>query len=200
MTTRINKLGEIESRRRSGPRDRAGLENWLNAYRDSVGPAGDLCVSLLQDLYGLGALQGGVTGQAIELLETLEALSPDPITISSALVHVAGLDGTDLSAITDELPAEVKRQLDDLEKLKHYESGQSLSGTERSAEGLRRLLLALVKDVRVVLIDLAWQLVLLRGVKQSDDDASNLARETILGWSRLSREKCAQGAVPWRPT
>jgi GTP pyrophosphokinase len=72
------------------------------------------------------------------------------------------------------------RQLEELNKLKHYESGQSLSATERSAEGLRRLLLALVKDVRVVLIDLSWQLVLLRRAKADSRVAEALARETIL--------------------
>jgi GTP pyrophosphokinase len=64
--------------------------------------------------------------------------------------------------------------------MKHYEAGQSLSGTERSAEGLRRLLLALVKDVRVVLIDLAWQLVLLRRIRSEDELSETLARETML--------------------
>ena len=115
-----------------------------------------------------------------ELLLVLEGLSADPITISCAMVHVASLEGHDLSPVVGKLPAQVRRQLDDLDKLKHYESGQSLSATERSAEGLRRLLLALVKDVRVVLIDLSWQLVLLRRSKENDEQAENLARETML--------------------
>ena len=99
------------------------------------------------------ALNADATDRAVELLATLDALSADPITISCALMHVALQGGSDLSAIEKGLGVPVKRQLADLEKLKQYESGQSLSGTERSAEGLRRLLLALVKDVRVVLIN-----------------------------------------------
>jgi GTP pyrophosphokinase len=55
-----------------------------------------------------------------------------------------------------------------------------LSATERSAEGLRRLLLALVKDVRVVLIDLAWQLVLMRRLREENARSEALARETML--------------------
>jgi GTP pyrophosphokinase len=71
-------------------------------------------------------------------------------------------------------------QLQDLDKLKLYEMHQHESTTESSAEGLRRLLLALVKDVRVVLIDLAWQLVLLRRSKLDPESAQALAHETML--------------------
>ncbi len=71
-------------------------------------------------------------------------------------------------------------QLDELNKLKHFESDSSLNATERSAEGLRRLLLALVKDVRVVLVDLAWQLVLMRRLAEDSPKAEALARETMM--------------------
>jgi GTP pyrophosphokinase len=180
MNTPINKLGELPDRRRGKPRTREELESWMADYRRSVGPASDVCVTLLQDLYGAGALDDESTDQVSELLETLDALSADPITICCAMVHVAAVDGTDLSVIVEQLPEPVRRQMADLEKLKHYESGQPLGGTERSAEGLRRLLLALVKDVRVVLIDLSWQLVLLRRTRDGHDAAENLARETML--------------------
>ncbi|MGH8033909.1 MAG: RelA/SpoT family protein, partial [Lysobacterales bacterium] len=81
-------------------------------------------------------------------------------------------------------------QLEELHQLKHFATGQAISATERSvkgnvatgrsAEGLRRLLLALVKDVRVVLIDLAWQLVQLRRARGNTEQARFLARETAL--------------------
>jgi GTP pyrophosphokinase len=180
MNIQANKLGELLTRRRTTPRTREELEHWMDGYRSSVGSTADVCVSLLQDLYGAGALDEEATDQVMELLETLDALSADPITISCAIVHVAGLEGPDISEIENKLASPVRRQLDDLRKMKHYEAGQSLSGTERSAEGLRRLLLALVKDVRVVLIDLAWQLVLLRRIRSEDELSETLARETML--------------------
>ncbi len=162
MGPRVNKLGELPDRRAGTPRSREQLERWMADYRDSVGPSSDICVELLARLNTAEALDSEATDRAAELLETLDALSADPVTVSCALMHVAVQGTADLSSVAADLPAPVKRQLADLEKLKHYESGQSLSGTERSAEGLRRLLLALVKDVRVVLIDLAWQLVVMR--------------------------------------
>ena len=162
------------------PHSRMELERWIASYCESVGPASDICVDLLRSLFDGRLLNSSSVDRMFELLLVLEGLSADPITISCAMVHVASLEGHDLSPVVGKLPAQVRRQLDDLDKLKHYESGQSLSATERSAEGLRRLLLALVKDVRVVLIDLSWQLVLLRRSKENDEQAENLARETML--------------------
>ncbi len=171
---------ESQSLGRQGKHTRQELEHWAVRYRESVGQSSEVCVTLLQSLFDNRFLNRSDIDRMMELLEILEALSADPITISCAMVHVAGHDGRDVSASVETLPPEVRRQLDDLDKLKHYESGQPLTGTERSAEGLRRLLLALVKDVRVVLIDLSWQLVLLRRAKSGGQAAENLARETML--------------------
>jgi GTP pyrophosphokinase len=180
MSPGTNKLNELPDRRAGKPHTRDELERWMAAYRASVGPASEICVELLRELYAADALNADATDRAVELLATLDALSADPVTISCALMHVALQGGRDLSAIEKGLGAPVKRQLADLEKLKQYESGQSLSGTERSAEGLRRLLLALVKDVRVVLIDLSWQLILMRRARERGEEAPDLARETML--------------------
>jgi len=159
---------------------RVELEQWASRYRESVGPAADGCIDLYQSLLASQALTPSSIDPLLELLEILEGLSADPITISCAMVHAAGQGKGAGTEIAGDLPADVRRQIDELNKLKHYESGQSLSATERSAEGLRRLLLALVKDVRVVLIDLSWQLVLLRREKAGSKRSETLARETIL--------------------
>jgi GTP pyrophosphokinase len=159
---------------------RSELEQWTTRYRESVGPSADSCISLLQDLVESKSLKPASMDRLLELLRILEGLSADPITMSCAMIHAAGQDKAVDPEILQKQAREVRRQLEELNKLKHYESGQSLSATERSAEGLRRLLLALVKDVRVVLIDLSWQLVLLRRAKADSRVAEALARETIL--------------------
>ena len=72
-------------------------------------------------------------------------------------------------------------QLASLLRLLQVQAENPVPGTGRSAEGLRRLLLALVKDVRVVLIALAWQLVQLRAAKDDlEREAAELGRETML--------------------
>jgi len=168
---------------RPGKGDRRGSEEllqWVDDYRGSVGPGADSCVELIQGILDEKAIKAPAIDRLLELLEILEGLSADPVTISCATVHVAGLENQVNPAIVEKLPRQVHRQLEELTKLKHYESGQSENGTERSAEGLRRLLLALVKDVRVVLVDLSWQLVLLRRAKDDSELAEALARETMM--------------------
>ncbi len=156
------------------------LIQWSAHYTQSAGTAGVDCSALVSQLLESGSLKESAIDRLLELLDILERLSADPVTISCALVHVASLDNAIDPAFLQTLPAPVRIQLEELNKLKHYESGQSESGTERSAEGLRRLLLALVKDVRVVLIDLAWQLVLLRRAKADSSLAESLAKETLM--------------------
>ena len=156
------------------------IEDWLKSYRDSVGPTADACLALLQSLTERKMLNLSSRELLLELLIILKSLSADPITINCAMLHVAQYQGNDLADQVTTLPAELQNQLAELNKLKLYESDRSLSSTERSAEGLRRLLLALVKDVRVVLIDLAWQLVLLRGARADSERGQALARETML--------------------
>jgi GTP pyrophosphokinase len=159
---------------------RQELEQWAQRYRESAGAAFARCAALLDRLFELTLLDKQAIDRMVELLGILEALSADPITISCAMMHVAGQSGRNLSAVSEDLPPEVRLQLDELKKLKHFESDSSFSATERSAEGLRRLLLALVKDVRVVLVDLAWQLVLMRRVPVDSPEAETLARETMM--------------------
>jgi GTP pyrophosphokinase len=160
--------------------DRRELERWVARYRETAGTMSDVCGELLAKLFEQELLDRAAVDQLVELLEILEALSADPITISCAIAHVAAQGNRDISDIVAELPESVQQQLKELRKLKHFESGSPTGATERSAEGLRRLLLALVKDVRVVLIDLAWQLVLMRRLRDESPGAEALARETML--------------------
>jgi len=158
----------------------AALQEWAERYRRESGSAAAGSVAVLDALFENGLLGADDTDRLVELLEILESLSADPNTISCAAAFVAGQGGRDIARLAERLPAEAQLQLDELRKLKLYESDTSLNATERSAEGLRRLLLALVKDVRVVLVDLAWQLVLMRRLDDDGPQAETLARETMM--------------------
>jgi GTP pyrophosphokinase len=159
---------------------RAKLKDWMARYEASVGSSSVICPSMLDRLLdgSLKTTSGQV--QLFELLGILESLSPDPRTVCCALLFVASQHGEKLEGWKKEVPATVWTQLSQLLRLKQVELENLPSGTERSAEGLRRLLLALVNDVRVVLIALAWQLVQLRFAKANEERARFLAHETIL--------------------
>ena len=154
------------------------LRTWMNAYRESVGDSADSCGDLLEALLAKPLKRGADQLSMLSLLETISALSPDPHTLSCAMIYATEEMGGDCQQVRQSLPAVVVSQLQQLQRLQAFESEPGQDETERSAEGLRRLLLALVEDVRVVLIDLAWQLVLLRQVDPKSEEARRLARET----------------------
>jgi GTP pyrophosphokinase len=158
---------------------RQALIDWLERYRASVGPAGDSCLPVLEGVLAGSLARKQGQQQLLELLQVLDMLSPDPGTVSCAMLFVAHRNGEKLDEWTD-IPADVRSRLADLLRLKQFESENRVADTSSSAEGLRRLLLALVKDVRVVLIALAWQLARLRLARSDNEDALALARDAFL--------------------
>ncbi len=156
------------------------LTAWLHAYHDSVGSPADECLRLYEDLRQ-GTLKTSENMFLLQdLLKVLSGLSPDPHTVSCAMLFVASNCGVNLEPIRAGLSREVNDQLDQLLYLIKLETENLPASTGHSAEGLRRMLLALVKDVRVVLIALAWQLVKLRRAKDRQAEATILAREAML--------------------
>ncbi|MDX1556071.1 MAG: TGS domain-containing protein, partial [Xanthomonadales bacterium] len=162
----------------AAPSGVGGLRDWMRTYQASVGSSAAPCVELLEALLKKPLKRGADQARLLSLMQTLSGLSPDPNTLACAMVYACEEMGGDCSEARAMLSTPVKSQLDQINRLQAYESEPGLDETERSAEGLRRLLLALVEDVRVVLIDLAWQLVKLRDVEPGSDEANALARET----------------------
>ncbi|MCA1778667.1 MAG: bifunctional (p)ppGpp synthetase/guanosine-3',5'-bis(diphosphate) 3'-pyrophosphohydrolase [Xanthomonadaceae bacterium] len=107
---------------------------------------------------------------AKRMLKALAALSPDSATVASALAIARPDD-----APQPDLPGDVARLVEQFKRVVGFDE-RYLSESSRRAEGLRRLILALIADVRVVFIVLAWQLARMQLAR---DDASrrSLARE-----------------------
>ena len=157
------------------------LIKWLQAYQDSVGASAGKCLQLYE------RLQPGKLGEhdnlllLQDLLDVMSGLSPDPHTVKCAILFVASECGEDLAPIRPDLSADTINELDQLLYLIQLETEHLPASTAHSAEGLRRLLLAMIKDVRVVLIALAWHLVRLHQVKgKTNEAAKTLAREVML--------------------
>ena len=156
------------------------LTSWLQAYRDSVGGSADECLQLYDKLRDCKLASGEYLFLLRDLLEVMSGLSPDPHTVSCAMLFVASECEDSLEEVRAVISPEIVAQLDQLLYLIELETEHLPASTGHSAEGLRRMLLALVKDVRVVLIAMAWQLVKLRRVKDHDPEAADLAREAML--------------------
>ena len=126
------------------------LTAWLQAYHGSVGSPADECLQLYDTLVQ-GKLSAGNNLLLLkELVEVMSGLSPDPHTVSCAMLFVASECGEDLASVRAGLSSKVSDQLDQLLYLIKLESEHLPASTGHSAEGLRRMLLALVRDVRVV--------------------------------------------------
>jgi len=156
------------------------LDERLEVYRDSVGASAQECVELADKLCAGEVGRAGNLDLLNQLLEVMSGLSPDPHTVSCAMLFVAAECGQDLATIRPQLSPGVNEQLEQLLYLIKLESEHLPVSTAHTAEGLRRLLLALVRDIRVVLIALAWQLVRLQRAKDDPKSAGPLAREVML--------------------
>ncbi|NNE05600.1 MAG: HD domain-containing protein, partial [Xanthomonadales bacterium] len=128
------------------------LYQWLAAYDASVDDAAELCGPILDELLTGSLKQPAPRAELLDLLRLLEELLADPGTMACAMLFIGVQHGETAQEWRSKLPGETHRQLQELLRLKQFESENLGAGTERSAEGLRRLLLALVRDVRVVLI------------------------------------------------
>jgi GTP pyrophosphokinase len=132
------------------------LAHWLSAH----GPATPLLSHLATAAAALPACPA--EKMAVRVLAALQPLRADPEVLAAAALHLwpelraalpaAALAGSPrLAALLDGLAAS-----EQVSALHHQRQGKG------SAEGLRRLLLALVRDLRAVLVLLAVQLVRLR--------------------------------------
>ncbi len=109
----------------------------------------------------------------------LADLMLDGATIAAGLLHdtVEDCEGVTLMTIEKEFGAEVAALVDGVTKLGRLEF---TSREEQQAESLRKMILAMSKDIRVVLIKLADRLHNMRTLKfQSPEKQKAIARETL---------------------
>ena len=109
----------------------------------------------------------------------LTELMIDPPTIAAGLLHdtVEDCDTVSLEDIQREFGEEVARLVDGVTKLNKLDFANR---EEAQAESLRKMILAMSKDIRVVLIKLADRLHNMRTLRfQSEDRQRAIARETL---------------------
>jgi len=126
----------------------------------------------------LAAFAGPVPDELGPVLQTLERLRADAEVQLAAIVHLVPSLRETMAAALDKLPG-VRAVLDGLQAAEQVWSlhAQHEGG---SAEGLRRLLLALIRDLRVVLVLLSVQLVRLRaGAKSAEPERRALAQLSV---------------------
>ncbi len=109
----------------------------------------------------------------------LAGLSMDITTVAAGLLHdcVEDCEGLTTKSIETEFGTEVAQLVDGVTKLSNLDFS---TREERQAESLRKMFLAMAKDIRVVLIKLADRLHNMRTLKyQTPDRQIAIARETL---------------------
>ncbi len=114
----------------------------------------------------------------VEVASILTQLDLDTDTIVAGLLHDAVADtGLSLEIIEAQFGLSVARLVDGVTKLKGVEFGDEI---ERQAQNLRKMLLAVGKDVRVILIKLADRLHNMRTLEyHKPERQQQVARETL---------------------
>lgn len=122
---------------------------------------------------------------ALAVADILARLNLDEETVAAALLHDV-VEDTDigLDAISQRFGAAVARLVDGVTKMDAIEVGWRPDSDERrhqvNAEAMRKMLLAMVEDVRVVLIKLADRLHNMRTLcALSEEKQRRIARETL---------------------
>lgn len=124
----------------------------------------------LPALIAAQALSAAREAALVHTLQVLETLGADSATLSAAAAYEALPEG----GIPADLPATLIEGQREAGKVWSIHAER---GARTSSEGLRRLLLSIVKDLRVVLILLARQLVRMRGIKAlAPDEQRRLAQ------------------------
>lgn len=150
------------------------LHHWLQSYQTEFEQSVEVAEQALLLLVG-SELE--THERVLERLQLMSLLSADETTLCCAVLSPLLADEkVDFS----DFPAAVQQQLQQLQTLLAYEAAVD-ADTAKRAESLRRLLLALAHDVRVVLVALVNQLLLLRHATDADTQTQlELAEETRL--------------------
>ncbi|WP_347261283.1 bifunctional (p)ppGpp synthetase/guanosine-3',5'-bis(diphosphate) 3'-pyrophosphohydrolase [Rudaea sp.] len=109
----------------------------------------------------------GVEAEVLTTLQLLESLDLDRETLVAYLLHALQQSGIALDPQkTAKLPAGVRDLLDGQQAADKVDALYAARSGSGNAEGLRRLLLAIIRDLRVVFILLARQLARLRAAEK----------------------------------
>ena len=156
------------------------LESWLQAVadgrsKDEIHLLEEICL-FVEDMLQKSGQEGHAEQlhRAMAVGDILNDLAMDSDTLAAAVLHY-GLSGFkhDTGQISSRFGQGVDGLAKDLSRIglvAESSVGASRSDEERHAENLRRMLLALADDIRVVLVVLAERLNKMRGLKYLPDD------------------------------
>ena len=172
-----------------GVADQAVIDAWLAAM---AGPRGEEDIACLREACAVAkALFGDSrepTGQQrclhrLHVAEILNGLALDSKTLAAAILHgvgaMPGFDEKQLRGCVDDTVVRMLRDLDRIGAVAAIGGPGPDQPESEHTENLRRMLLSIAEDVRVVLVVLAERLQAMRTLKRlPPDEQVRIARET----------------------
>ena len=137
--------------------------------------------------------------QGIAVACILARLGVDAVTLQAALLSDPALQETlHPDAVTNQFGGTVANLVSNINRLNSFkEYSQKVIAAPEQAENLRRMLLAMVDDVRAVVIKLAYRIERLRSMpKKVDEEGLYLARETMDIYAPLAN-RLGVGQLKW---
>ncbi|NQD37068.1 GTP diphosphokinase [Permianibacter sp. IMCC34836] len=140
--------------------------------------------------------------QGLAMAEILAGLNLDTQTLTAALIYPSLQAGDlKLETVEDKLGKEVAKlargalRMDAIRSLQASKQGNKLSASQ--GDNLRKMLIAMVDDTRIVLIKLAERIYLLRAVKEKDESTQRrIAEETREVFAPLAN-RLGIGQLKW---
>jgi len=173
------------------------LENWLQIIKNELKPSDYTIVKQALTLAELSSENNSVTKQSyltqsIMTAEILRQLNLDSTTIAAAILHKS-LPYTRLALenINEHLGNQVTKLINGVQQMASiselYKGTQGRSNYHHNIDNIRKMFLAMVDDIRVVLIKLAEQLCTLRiSATFPEQTKKLLAAETMAIYAPLT--------------
>ncbi|MCG9745711.1 GTP diphosphokinase [Shewanella sp. Isolate8] len=180
------------------------LTEWVNRYLSDADDASTL-LALIKQVEALVAKHDAndtlLIGRARELIEILAPLNMDIETLQAAVIFVvfdAGLltEEQMLELFGDKLTTLVNSVVT-MEAIGALKVNEQSRNAEPQIDNIRKMLLAMVEDVRAVVIKLAERICLLREVKNADEETRVLLAREIADIYAPLANRLGIGQLKW---
>ncbi|ENY73725.1 GTP diphosphokinase [Aeromonas diversa] len=178
------------------------LEEWLSSLslkeneRDQLRTLYQYCLGLADEAVAARLLVRGV-----EMVGILLMLSMDIATLKAAILYPFAEAGLlERHKLDEEFGAKIARLVEGVLEMEAIRSLQTAQRTETSPEqvdNVRRMLLAMVEDVRAVVIKLAERIACLREAKKADEETRVLMAQEISNIYAPLANRLGIGQLKW---
>ncbi|WP_110456494.1 GTP diphosphokinase [Shewanella algidipiscicola] len=180
------------------------LTEWVNRYIDNEQEAAIL-LDLMKKIEGLVVKEGAqrhlLNQRGREMIEILAPLNMDIETLQAAVIFVvydAGLISAEqLPELFGEKLAVLVKSVVTMNAIGALKVNEQSRNAEPQIDNIRRMLLAMVEDVRAVVIKLAERICLLREVKSADEETRVLLAREIADIYAPLANRLGIGQLKW---